>query len=219
MPNWCSQYLTVQGDHKEIDRFVKEAQRIDANNKKSFELNCFVPCPQELVDTMEGSYGDEEKQKELIEKQNRNIQNYGFATWYDWANTVWGTKWGACDVQLNLRRTIKDKTKITDKHGVLEIQFQSAWSPASGLITGISMLFPTLLFAVWFIEESLAYAGWQLFKNGEVLAEHEIDPQPPSSEEITDENDWRDAYEVWQDEFTGLLAISVRRAIDSALML
>ena len=218
MPNWCSQHLTVQGDHRETKRFVKEAKGVNAKGK-FFALNSFVPCPQELVDTMEGSYGNEEKQKELIDKQNQNIKNYGFATWYDWANSVWGTKWGACDVELISQRVVKDQTKITDKHGVLKIQFQSAWSPASGLITGISMLFPTLLFAMWFTEESQAYAGWQVFKNGEVLAEFEIDPQPPSTEEITDENDWQEAYSIWQEEFTEALEISVEKAIKSVLML
>ena len=217
MPNWCNQHLTVQGDKEALRRFVADAAQEDIEGNKSIGLNHFVPCPQALVDTMEGSYGDQDKQNELIEKQNENKINYGFATWYDWANVVWGTKWGACDVQVNSR--IKSVSYGDQKQGEIEISFQSAWSPASGLIAGISMLYPTLIFAMWFDEESNAFAGWQIFKNGVIVAEHDYKVKPPTDEEYPDEDDWRDAYEVWQDEFTGQLAITLKQAIRSVHML
>ena len=207
MPNWCSQYLTVQGDNAELSRLISETKTLDDEGKEFTSFNLLIPCPQELRDTMEGSYGDDEKQTALERQQQINLLKYGYKTWYDWACVVYGTKWGACDVQQNSKLTLNDSK--------IDYSFQSAWSPATGLLRGMSMLFPTLTFGVWFTEESNAYAGWLIFKNGETVAECDYEIQPPTDEQYPDEDDWREAYEVWQDEFTGALAIGLSEAMQS----
>jgi len=206
MPNWCNQVLTVQGDHAELNRFDKETEKVDDKGEKFISFNDLIPCPQELTDTTEGSYGDELKQLELEEQQKKNLLRYGFKTWYDWACEVWGTKWGACDVHKFNKESIPDKSRI-------DYSFQSAWSPADGLLRGMSMLFPTLAFGVWFTEESNAFAGWIIFKNGETVAEEEYNIEPPTDEQYPDEQDWQAAYEYWQDEFTGSLAMGLSEAM------
>ena len=207
MPNWCSQYLTVQGDNAELSRLISETKTLDDEGEDFISFNMLIPCPQELRDTMEGSYGDEEKQTALEKQQQINLVKYGYRTWHDWSCVVYGTKWGACDVQQNSKLTLNDSK--------IDYSFQSAWSPATGLLRGMSMLFPTLTFGVWFTEESNAYAGWLIFRNGETLAEYDYEIQPPTDEQYPDEDDWREAYEVWQDEFTGVLAIGLSEAMQS----
>lgn len=207
MPNWCNQYLTVQGDNAELNRLIKETEKLDDEGEKFISFNGLIPCPQELTDTIEGSYGDEEKQKELEERQKKNLLRYGYKTWYDWACVVYGTKWGACDVYRN--------SELNPDDAKIDYSFQSAWSPATGLLRGMSMLFPTLTFGVWFTEESNAFAGWVIYKNGETVAEAEYEINVPTDEQYPDESDWRDAYEVWQDEFTGTLAIGLSEAMQS----
>lgn len=208
MPNWCSQYLTVEGDNAELSRLISETKTLDDEGTKFTSFNVLIPCPQELVEAMEGSYGDAEKQKELEKQQQINLNKYGHRTWYDWACDVYGTKWGACDVQQNAE-LMPDDSKI-------DYSFQSAWSPATGLLCGMSMLFPTLTFGVWFTEESNAFAGWVIYKNGETVAECDYEIQPPTEEQYPDENDLRDAWEVWQDEFTGVLSVGLSEAMQNA---
>ena len=112
MPNWCDNSLTLTHDDPAM---IKRAIRAFENS--SF-LNEFIPCPKELSETVSGSYGDKEEQALLLAKQEGNIKNYGYATWYDFAIGEWGTKW---DVGCG------DINKI-DKNNV-KFYFQSAWSP------------------------------------------------------------------------------------------
>jgi hypothetical protein len=112
MPNWCDNSLTLTHDDPAM---IKRAVRAFGN---SAFLNEFIPCPKELSDTTSGSYGDKEEQALLMAKQESNIKNYGYSTWYDFAIGEWGTKW---DVGCG------DINKI-DKNNV-KFYFQSAWSP------------------------------------------------------------------------------------------
>ena len=69
MPNWCTNEVEITGDTaviKEIAEIVK------ANPNGIFQMNDFIPMPEELRDTTAPQ-----------DKPN----------WYDWANSNWGTKW------------------------------------------------------------------------------------------------------------------------------
>jgi hypothetical protein len=204
MPNWCNQQLTIKGDKAELNRFVLDTTTTDDAGDFFVSFNHLIPCPTELTETMSGCYGNDEKQKELEKRQAENVLKYGFKDWYDWANFVWGTKWGAGDIYQTIK-TPNDET--------LYYSFQSAWSPASGLIRGISMLYPTLTFGMWFTEEANFFAGWQVFKNGEEVEEYEIDPTPPNYSSFASDDDWQDAYEQWFEDMTDQLA----KGLDEAM--
>jgi hypothetical protein len=69
MPNWCSNEVDIIGDEaviKEITEIIK------ANPDEIFQMNDFIPMPEELRDT-------------TAPQDSPN--------WYDWANSNWGTKW------------------------------------------------------------------------------------------------------------------------------
>lgn len=118
MPNWCNNVVTFKHhDPKLIARLVK------AFNAGKL-MGEFFPCPRELTETMAGSHckgTPEAKEHEL--KQQQNIKDHGYANWYDWQTSKWGTKW---DVG---RREYEDKIKV--KRGAKEVTltFDSAWSP------------------------------------------------------------------------------------------
>ena len=113
MPNWCSNGLTLtHSDPAMIERVLKG---------KGGLLQEFIPCPQDLIDTMSGSYGDEEKNSLLEAKQKANIEKYGYATWYDHNVSKWGTKW---DVSADSIERLNDNT--------VQLSFESAWSPPLG---------------------------------------------------------------------------------------
>ena len=78
---------------------------------------------------------------------------------------------GAYDIQPNgAWHEVLDKEDYHD----ITFNYQSAWSPARGLIQRISAQFPTLAFGVWYTEEGMGFAGWELYKGGEEISENSI---------------------------------------------
>jgi hypothetical protein len=72
------------------------------------------------------------------------------------ALAAWGATSGALDVGI----------REPDKRP-LEVVFESINVPPHELIRRISKLFPTLVFALQFVDESLCFVGWCVFVNGE----------------------------------------------------
>ena len=109
MPNWCNNGLVLT--HKDpamIQRVVDSASE--------GILTEFIPCPQELVDTVSGFVG--EGQAELEAQQRANVEKYGYTTWYEHNVNEWGTKW---DVTSDTCERVDENT--------VHLSFDSAWSP------------------------------------------------------------------------------------------
>ena len=107
MPNWNSNNVTFR--HNDAEQ-IKRAQKALADGKLFQE---FVPCPQELLDAT-ASYGDEYK-----DQNEANLAKYGYASWYDFNVSEWGTKW---DVEPY-------SNEISEDGLTLECSFDTAWSP------------------------------------------------------------------------------------------
>ena len=173
MPNWCYQQMRVVGDSKNLKKFrddmkVTETTKADDTTEQTVvtydSLNHFFPTPQELSDTVAGSMQKGSDEALALAKQEvSNMEKYGHKNWYDWNNANWGTKWGACEISVN---------DLTNKQ--LSIYFESAWSPAGGLIENISGQYPELIFAISFTEESSAFAGWAIFHKGLTVNEGSV---------------------------------------------
>lgn len=88
-----------------------------AANSKGLLME-FLPTPHALINTVAGSFGDEEVQKALLEQQARNVAEYGHPDWYSWNIANWGTKW---DFALENVERVNANT--------LTAAFDSAWSP------------------------------------------------------------------------------------------
>jgi hypothetical protein len=69
MPNWCTNEIDISGDEATIKQIT---EIINANEFGIFQMNDFIPMPEELRNTTAPQ-----------DKPN----------WYDWANSNWGTKW------------------------------------------------------------------------------------------------------------------------------
>lgn len=108
MPNWCNNVVEVS--HSDPVMMVKFKKGLEKGL-----MNEFIPCPQELIDTVSGFVGD--KQDELEAKQKANIEKYGYATWYEHNLNEWGTKW---DV---------DSIEYDEADGVVQASFDTAWAP------------------------------------------------------------------------------------------
>ena len=117
MPNWCINKLTLtHSNRKMISRAVKSA-------KDDALLNEFVPVPQALSETTEGSYGDALEQARLNALREGNRKTYGYSSWYDFAIGEWGTKWDISNGGNDY------KIKKVDNGYSVTLYFDTAWSP------------------------------------------------------------------------------------------
>lgn len=117
MPNWCSNTLTLtHSDRKMISRAVKAAQTDSLFNE-------FVPCPEALLETVEGSYSDPKDQAELEALREHNRKTYGYSSWYDFAIGEWGTKWDISNGSGD------NKIEKVENGYTVTLSFDTAWSP------------------------------------------------------------------------------------------
>lgn len=142
MPNWCNNTLTLEHDDPAM---IKRAY--DALERGEF-LQEFIPVPEELKETMAGSYGDDEKQKALEAQQKRNVEKYGYSNWYDYCVGEWGTKW---DVGNDGCQDIHPDGKM------LHTSFDSAWSPPVNAYEKLEQL--GFRVQAMFYESGMAFAG------------------------------------------------------------
>lgn len=129
MPNWAENQLIISGDTESIQAL--RAFIAGTNNRGEhlpFDFNKVIPIPEELDLT--------------TSPNNINAQammdKYGYADWYDFKCTRWGTKWNLSEVEV-----------IETDDNVLEMRFDTAWSPPEGIILQLSILFPELHFELW----------------------------------------------------------------------
>lgn len=106
MPNWCNNYLKLEGPQGLIDRAQAAIERDEFCNE-------FFSVPGELRDTTSPNTKDPDF---LIEK-------YGYADWYSFCVGEWGTKWD-----------INGGVIQEEGPGYLIASFDTAWSPPIALI-------------------------------------------------------------------------------------
>lgn len=182
MPNWCYNSATISGSKQDLDKFV-QAITVEEGN---YDLTLPYPTPQELVETTAGFYSAEpnsnwaqlladgeitqewhdelvQKNAEGYAKDQANLAKYGYKNWYDWNCAHWGTKWAPRVEDFDFHND------ATDGQWRVEIRYETAWAPPTGLLVKLSELFPTLTFHTTFDEESQAYVGCEIFENGEIF--------------------------------------------------
>jgi hypothetical protein len=113
MPNHCANTLKITATNPDSLALLGELrQHLTLEDKKIFQI--IRPCPEELMNTT-ASFS-------LDDTHNANIEKYGYAHWYDFCNTEWGTKWDAYEIDV-----------LEDKEDTLTISFDTAWSPPMGI--------------------------------------------------------------------------------------
>lgn len=164
MPNWCYQNLEVRGPSPDIDEFLDAMQQsvADPNGEMHTVNQLNHLCPLDERTYAYKTITDKDGNATLI-KTYATLEENGFDG-YEHACSVWGTKWGACDIEVNSER---------GKYP-LHIRFESAWSPASGLIKGISAKYPTLIFGLRYTEEADFFAGYEIIQNGKIYYSADI---------------------------------------------
>jgi len=131
----------------------------------------FYPTPESLNITagMVGAKGTPD-QLALEACEQQNLDEHGFANWYDWRVEMWGTKWDIGDKHCDLDYTTGDTA--------IELSFDSAWSPPIGFYKKMEELGFTV--KAYYYEPGMAFCG-QFFDG--------VDAQF----DITGNADWVDA--------------------------
>ena len=196
MPNWCYNDLVITGKTETLRGFVNDitvAEPTEENpNGTRLKLSSLYPCPEELHEYQSPLRADKDGKPLSDEEREalatRFMAQYGATDWYDWCNTHWGTKWGDSDTEIT--------SDLSDGNTELRIRYETAWSPASGLIAKISSLYPQLVFSVVSTEESDAFLCYQVFHNGKVVGEQNYDTEnvPDEISKLADDDDNYDEY-------------------------
>lgn len=96
------------------------------------------------------------KDPELLQKGLNyisNLINYGHMTWYDWCIEHWGTKWNACEANMD------------DDHTII---FQTTWSAPHPVIEELAKAFPMVTIIHEWADEDIGYnCGSRIYIDGE----------------------------------------------------
>ena len=193
MPNWCSNTLTVTGPADEIERFRKESTGVPPQyhrdlsyltekEKEVFEVekvdepeilnfHSLVPIPDEVLEFgFSHQYERDENGDPKKDESGRSIQKKGLCG-YDAQVKLWGTKWGACEVQETNSDSCTNYTPPTEKDSDewVSYQFDTAWSPPEKWLVAVSPLFPECVFTMTYMEEGCDFQGCLMLKG-----KHEI---------------------------------------------
>lgn len=160
MPNWCDNWIEVT--HKDpamMQRF-----------KKAFDegklLQEFVPCPEELFE--ETPVGDN-WQERRAEKENINLEKFGYSDWYGWCVENWGTKWDISEGEFDYDPETNSGTGY----------FNSAWSPPTEAMDKMTDLGFDI--TLRYYEPGVAFVGEYTSEGGDECYSYDFDDE-----------DWRD---------------------------
>lgn len=176
MPNWCSNFLRVEGNPDEVKRFADMCivENPDKPGQYEFTMTKLMPLPDELKETTSPALwrGDENdvEGKAAYEKHNQYlIEKYGYNNWYDWQVNNWGTKWDVSDAMIN-----------DDEEGSIGFDYDTAWGPNDEWVKYAAKQFPELKFYLSYEEPGCAFCGVLMCENGEV------------TEDTTGDLEWQD---------------------------
>ena len=153
MPNWCSNTLQISGDKEQLELFKQKSITKSGMDVDIFLMNGCIPMPQELAICEDMT----------PEQKAERIAKYGYDNWYDWRFENWGTRTDAHDSEIQ-----------EDENG-LTISFETAWSPAIPYIKQVAIMFPDLIFDLYFMETGEWFAG-RVFAKGEEVNEQYGEP-------------------------------------------
>ena len=150
MPNWCRNRVTVYSDNTQP---IEKIKKIFEDKKNIFGQIIKEPDWRRLPNEK----GEFSKLKQHFGKDGEVMfETHEFPDgknddrWYQWNITNWGTKWDACNVEIDYA----DESQI-------EITFDTAWSPPEPICARLREMFGDLVSVSWFYDEpGMELAGY-----------------------------------------------------------
>jgi hypothetical protein len=162
MPNWVYNNITVSGTKEDLIAFRDKASKLSPNgiaedgsltykesDAQAISFWNFIE-PTNKTAYYEAAHGTKPEGYEAWTPEEKMTYDLSFKTdgWYDWNVREWGTKWDACDADLD------DNTD--DKNPNLYYAFNTAWSIPEPIYKAITEQHPELSFQFYAEEEQ----GW-----------------------------------------------------------
>jgi len=164
MPNWTLNRVTAEGEEGDVRAFLDAVKSDD----QVFDFNRIIPIPQILSHTVSGSrefdgrkYAswfvenpgaafNDRIERPFTEGEQSQLKEIGHSDWYSWCCANWGTKWNACDPEIEDEKSIR--------YGSVAIIFSTAWNEPEPIFYKIAKLFPKLTFSFeWRHEDESVY--------------------------------------------------------------
>jgi hypothetical protein len=162
MPNWVSNWVSVQGKKADVERFIEKAQQprptgineetgeleYDASQQEGLSFWNFVAPPEEAVKSGEyfGTRGFIDGEQKGDSPNN----------WYSWNSREWGTKWDACHLDPH-------EIEVEDDNATKSYSFETAWGIPEPVFEAMVKQHPELNFDFECEEEQ----GWGAEYRGE----------------------------------------------------
>ena len=149
MPNWCDNRVTISSNTEDDSQF----QELVAKFQVERPFNEIYPMPD--FKTIPNKDGELPVAEEIKNPNGEVITTtYNFPNgknddrWYHWCIDNWGTKW-----DVNISEGDIDE-------GYAEFEFQTAWSPASGIFDKIKDDYPNVDISWFYDEPGCELAGY-----------------------------------------------------------
>ena len=151
MPNWCNNRVTVSGTEKDISKISD----IFSDTKSIF--NRIIQSPDwKRLPNEKGQFPQLERMKnpktgEVMWETYNFPDGKNDDRWYHWNIQNWGTKWDitADSVEIQL-----------EDSEMLEVSFDTAWSPPEPICKRLREMFPESTFSWFYDEPGMEFAGY-----------------------------------------------------------
>tara|TARA_R110002020_G_scaffold60229_1_gene163490 strand:+ start:479 stop:895 length:417 start_codon:yes stop_codon:yes gene_type:complete len=130
MPNWTQNELTVEGETKEVHRFLKHMG-------EGFSFEKIIPMPEDCF------------KENLGEAERKECAAKGIPNWYDWCRENWGTKWDCSEVEIE----VWNENEVDDDFIWVTYQFKTAWAAPHPVIAKLKSDWPHLSFCGGYVHE------------------------------------------------------------------
>lgn len=170
MPNWCANYAVFKNENEAL------LQRLVQAYNSGDTMSNFLPCPEELCNTVAGSPQGDEARAENDRKKAQNLAQFGHEDWYGWNVANWGTKWDFGFDATRDRDAAKAKIKTKNNVKVVELGFDTAWEPPLPFYAHLHNNFGFDITA-YFFEPGMGFCGTSRNGSAEVVEIREFTPE------------------------------------------
>ena len=149
MPNWCNNRVTVFSDDTESVKKIKEIfESKDSVFGKIIQEPDWKRLPNEKGEfpKVKQHFG---KDGQLMFETHEFPDGKNDDRWYHWNISNWGTKWDACNVEIDYY----DDSQI-------EMRFDTAWSPPEPICARLREMFEDIHISWFYDEPGMEFAGY-----------------------------------------------------------
>ena len=146
MPNWCSNEVTIEGTKEDMAKFIEECFT-DFKGTPVLDFAKVLPEPDYNKPQKDGTHN------KGVQKELHDVM----PDWWNWRNLHWGTKW---NLLPSPEGNLTGYELVGQTDSFIELDFDTAWSPPSGIYAAIYEKYPSLAINWFYREDGCQLAGW-----------------------------------------------------------